>query len=179
MKKEYLEAGEFVTTHGITGELRLYPWSDGPDFLSGFSTIYLDEAGRKPLRVLQARPHKNICIVRLEGVETIEAARPFIGKTVYIARADARLEPGRFFVQDILGAEVLNDETGESYGHIHAVTRPGRHDVYEIHAPGGQVWFFPAAGPFVASIDLDAGAVRVRPIEGMFDAGEKAGEKEP
>lgn len=177
MKKDYLEAGEFVTTHGIAGELRLYPWSDGPDFLAGFSTFYLDGAGRRPLQVAQIRPHKNICIVRLEGVDSIEAARPMIGRTVYIAREDANLPAGRFFVQDILGAEVVDDATGESYGTIHAVTHPGRHDVYEIHGPAGQVWFFPAAEPFIAAIDLEAGRVRVKPIEGMFEAESPKAEK--
>ncbi len=169
MKKEYLEAGEFVTTHGIAGELRLYPWSDGPDFLSGFDTLYLDDAGKRPLRMLAVRPHKNICIVKLEGIATIEQARPFVGKTVYIARADAHLAPGRFFVQDILGAQVVDDATSRAYGTIAAVTHPGRHDVYEIHGPEGQVWYFPAVQPFLASVDLDAGQVRVRPIEGMFE----------
>lgn len=171
MQKAYLEAGEFVTTHGIAGELRLYPWSDGPAFLTGFSTLYLDEAGKKPLKVAQIRPHKNICIVKLEGYDSIEQSRPLIGKAVYIARADVQLPPGRFFVQDILGAQVVDDATGERYGTIHAVTHPGRHDVYEIHGEAGQVWYFPAAEPFVADIDLAAGIVRVRPIEGMFPEG--------
>lgn len=177
MMKPFLEAGEFVTTHGITGELRLYPWCDGPSFLAGFSTFYLDEAGRQPLKVEGLRPHKNICIVQLEGIGSIEAARPLIGKVVYIKRADAKLPPGRFFVQDLLGAVVLDDETGVSYGTLRAITHPGRHDVYEIHGPNGQVWYFPAVAPFLASVDVEAGVVRVRPIEGMFEEEEQKAPK--
>ena len=91
--KPYLEAGEFVTTHGIAGELRLYPWSDTPAFLTHFKTLYLDADGQKPLEIEQLRPHKNICLVKLAGVSSIAEARPYIGKTVWVARADAPL-PG-------------------------------------------------------------------------------------
>lgn len=169
MQKAYLEAGEFVTTHGIGGELRLYPWSDGPAFLQGFDTLYLDDEGKKALKAEAIRPHKNICIVRLEGVASIEAARPYIGKTVYIARADVQLPEGRFFVQDLLGARVVDDDTGEDYGTVSAVTRPGRHDVYEVTRPEGGISLFPAVAPFLRGQDLEEGLVRVAPIEGMFD----------
>lgn len=166
--KAYLEAGEFVTTHGIAGELRLYPWSDEPAFLAGFPAFYLDAAGQKPLKTEKIRPHKNLCIVKLAGVDSIEAARPYIGKTVYIARADARLPEGSYFVQDLLGATVRDADTGEDYGTIAAITRPGRHDVYEISRPSGEKVLFPAAGPFMVRTDVEAGLVLIRPIEGMF-----------
>lgn len=172
--KPYLEAGEFTTTHGIAGELRLYPWCDEPAFLCGFSTFYLDEAGRRPLAALSVRPHKNICIVKLRGVDSVEAARPFIGKTVYIARADAHLPAGTHFVQDLLGASVRDADTGELYGTIETITHPGRHDVYEIEQPGGEISLFPAVEPFLVQTDTENGLVLVRPIPGMF--GESAKE---
>ena len=89
--REYLEAGEFVTTHGIGGELKLYPWCDGPEFLQQFKRFYLDANGAKPLAVAATRPHKGMCLVRLQGVESIEAARPYVGRRVWIARVDAAL----------------------------------------------------------------------------------------
>lgn len=167
--KPYLEAGEFVTTHGIAGELRLYPWCDDPSFLRDFTTFYLDDAGKRPLRAAAVRPHKNLCIVKLEGVDSIEAARPFIGKTVYIARADTALPEGMHFVQDLLGAAVTDADSGEVYGTIAAITRPGRHDVYEVARPDGTTSLFPAVAPFLVSSDAEGGAVLVRPIPGMFD----------
>jgi 16S rRNA processing protein RimM len=172
MKKAFLEAGEFVTTHGVAGELRLYPWCDEPAFLAGFTTLYLDESGRQPLRVARIRPHKSLCIVQLEGVESIEAARPYIGKTVYIARADAPLPKGSHFVQDLLGAVVRDADTGRDYGTIRAITHPGRHDVYEVARPDGGISLFPAAPPFVERVDADGGLVLIRPIPGMFNEGE-------
>ncbi len=173
--KPYLEAGEFTTTHGICGELRLYPWCDEPSFLCGFSTFYLDDAGRRPLALCTVRPHKNICIVKLDGVDNIEAARPFIGKTVYIARADAHLPAGTHFVQDLLGAAVVDADNGTAYGLIRGVTRPGRHDVYEIEQPSGEIALFPATEPFLVKTDPKAGVVLVRPIPGIFGESAKEG----
>ena len=167
-KTPFLEAGEFVTTHGITGELRLYPWCDGPAFLAGFTTLYLDAAGKNKLSPVEIRPHKNICIVRLPGIASINDARQYIGKTAYIARADVNLPEGSYFVQDLLGATVQDSTTGLVYGTIKAITRPGPHDVYEVERPDGSSTLFPAAPPFIASTDIDAGLVRVTPIEGMF-----------
>lgn len=167
--KQFLEAGEFVTTHGVTGELKLYPWSDAPDFLLPFHTLYLDKNGAQPLKVEQMRIHKNLCLVKLAGVASIEQARPYIGKTVYIARQDARLPPDKVFVQDLLGARVQDAATGQDYGEITAVTHPGRHDVYEITAADGEKYLFPAVEAFLDKVDVEAGVVRVKPIAGMFE----------
>ncbi len=172
--KQYLEAGEFVTTHGVNGELRLYPWCDGPQFLCGFSTLHLNANGTKPLQVDALRAHKNLCIVKLAGVHSVEDARPFIGKTVYIDRDDAYLPAGRHFVQDLLGLAVQDADTGETYGVIRDVTRPGRHEVYEIERPGGGTALFPATPPFLCGVDIAIGVVWVRPIPGMFDEGDGA-----
>ncbi len=188
MIKQYLEAGEFVTTHGIAGELRLYPFSDDNAFLQRFSVFYLSADGKKQVKVLAVRPHKNICIVALEGVTSIAEARQYIGKTVWIDRADAQLPPGRVFVQDLLGARVLDADTGREYGRITAVTKPGRHDVYEVTDEADRQHLFPATEPFLVEVQPGEGLVRVRPIPGMFedadatevpgDGGKTAGEEE-
>lgn len=169
--KQYLEAGELVTTHGVSGELRLYPWSDSPEFLTAFKCFYLDEQGRKPLKVSQLRRHKNICIVQLEGVASINDARALIGKTVYINRDDIKLPQGHYFVQDLLGLQVIDADTAQCYGTIANVTHPGRHDIYEVQQQNGQIALFPAVQPFLVGTDLAAGQVTVRPIPGMFGEG--------
>ncbi len=168
MKKEYLEAGEFVNTHGIAGELRLYPWCDSPAFLTDFKTLYLDAAGKTPLSAQAVRVHKNLCIVKLGGVDSIEQAHDFVGKTVYIRRGDVNLEPGRYFVQDLLGASVVDADTAAEYGRVAEVSHPGHHDVWRIEGEKGE-WLFPAVEPFLVELDIEAGRALVRPIAGMFD----------
>lgn len=172
--KPFLEAGQFTTTHGIAGELRLYPWCNEPAFLAKFATLYLDDAGKTALPPLAIRPHKNLCLVKMDGVDSIEAARPYIGRVVYLSREEAALPPGTFFVQDLLGAHLQDTDTGEVYGTVAAITHPGRHDVYEVQRPGGQTVLFPAAPPFIHSISAEDALILVRPIEGMFPPEEDA-----
>lgn len=177
MNKQFLEVGEVVTTHGIAGELRVYPWSDDNDFLAGFTRVYTSPDLASEIKIEQAKPHKNISLVRFEGIDSIEKARPLIGKTLYINREDITLEPGRYFIQDLLGLKVLDANTGYCYGSILNITHPGHHDVYEVETKNGSKCLIPGVEPFLKEINLEEGCVKIEPIEGMFeeqDLGEKA-----
>ena len=161
MKQQYLEAGQIVNTHGIRGEVRILPWTDTPDFLRKFKTLYVDG---KAMQVLSASVHKQQVIVRFEGIDDINAAMPLKGKTVYIDRADAKLPRGRFFIQDILGAEVVT-ESGESIGKLTDVLDLPGGAVYEVK--GETEHLTPAVPEFVRKVDVEAGVITVHLIEGM------------
>ena len=161
MKQQYLEAGQIVNTHGIRGEVRILPWTDTPDFLRKFKTLYVDG---KLMKVLIASVHKQQVIVRFEGIDDINAAMPLKGKTVYIDRADAKLPRGRFFIQDILGAEVVT-ESGESVGKLTDVLDLPGGAVYEVK--GETEHLIPAVPEFVRKVDVEAGVITVHLIEGM------------
>ena len=102
MKKQFLDSGKIVGTHGIKGEVRIEPWADSPAFLAAFRTLYLDGRGERKIKV-KSRPHKNITLCKIEGVDTIEDAERLRGKIVYINRDDIALEEGVHFVQDLIG----------------------------------------------------------------------------
>ena len=67
MLKDYLEIGQIGGTHGVRGELRVNPWMDSPDFIKQFKTIYLDSAGEKGIKLISARAHGNVILLRLEA----------------------------------------------------------------------------------------------------------------
>ena len=69
-KLQYLEAGQVVGTHGVRGELRVQPWCDSPAQFAALTTLYWD-AGKTPIKV-KCRPHKNIVLVKMEGVDTVQ-----------------------------------------------------------------------------------------------------------
>lgn len=166
--KQYLEAGEFVTTHGVRGELKLYPWSDTPEFAASLPRLFFSPAGGHEKKIEAARVHKGMCLVKLQGVDSIEAARPYVRRVAYFSRADVVLPAGRFFVQDILGCTVRDADTGEEYGMIAAVERPAGTDIYTIRNAAGKTFLFPAVPEFLTALDPAGGVVTVRPIPGMF-----------
>ena len=72
MPKKFLEAGKIVGTHGIRGDLKVQSWCDTPEVLCDFDTLYLDE--KTPVEVKSAQVHKNVVLMHLKGVDTVEAA---------------------------------------------------------------------------------------------------------
>lgn len=168
MKKQYLDSGKIVGTHGIKGEVRIEPWCDSPEFLSAFKKLYLDENGQTFIEV-KSRPHKNITLAKIKGVDTIEEAEKFRGKIVYINRADITLDEGVNFVQDLIGLEVKDAENGTAYGKITDVLRTGANDVYEITDSNNKKYLAPVIDEVVAEINVDGGFVLIRPMKGIFD----------
>ena len=158
MKKQYLECGKIVATHGLRGEVKVMPWCDGPETLCGLSTLYLD-GGKTPLRVERARPAKGMVLLKAEGVDTPEAAQALRG-----------LAEGQYYIQDLLGLTVEDADTGAVYGSLSDVTgTAGANDVYHITFPDGRVQLIPAIPQVVIQIDIDAGRMRIRPLEGLFE----------
>ncbi len=171
MRKEFLEAGKIVGTHGVRGELRVEPWCDSAAFLAGFKTLYWDN-GATPVKVLASRVHKSLVLMKLEGVESATQGDLLRGKVLYLARKDAKLPEGRYFIQDLIGMEVQDADTGKVYGTLREVFQTGANDVYRIQGENGKEFLFPAVDEMIAETDLEAGTIKVRPIPGIFDSEE-------
>ena len=161
MDKQFLEAGEIVSTHGIQGELKILPWADSPEFLLKFKTLYLDG---KEYTVRSSRVHKTCVLVKLDSIDDPETATLLRGKTVYIDREKVRLPKGTVFIADLLGCRVITEE-GEEIGKIKDVLTLPASDVYVIH--GEKKYMIPAVKEFVKEICVEEGYVRVHLIEGF------------
>lgn len=169
MRKEYLEIGKVVGTHGVRGELRVEPWCDTPAFLTKRKTLYWDAAGTRPVGVRGARVHKTLVLLLLEGVESVEAADALRGKILYVARADVHLPEGRFFIQDLIGLSVFDADSGRRYGTLSDVFATGANDVYEVTGEDGRTYLIPAIPDVLVHTDPDAGRMEIRPVRGIFD----------
>ncbi len=168
MKKQFLETGRIVGTHGIKGEVRIEPWCDSPQFLCAFKKLYLDEKGETFFEV-KSRPHKNMVLAKIKGVETIDQAERLRGKIVYINRDDITLGEGVEFVQDLIGCKVLDaDDTSVEYGEIKDVFKTGANDVYTVKKDGKE-YLVPVIDSVVVEKNVDEGFVLIRPMKGLFD----------
>lgn len=159
--KEYVEAGRIINTHGVTGEVKIEVWLDSPDYFRRFKRLYLNG---KEIKVLSARPHKQFIIARLEGVTDVNAAMALKGRTVEILRADAHLKEGEFFVQDILGFTVV-DEQGNTVGKLTDAEETPASMIYVVK--GEREHLIPAVKEFILKIDEKKEEIRVHLIEGM------------
>ena len=160
-KKQFLEAGRIVNTHGVRGEVKIQPWADSPEFLKDFGTLYIDGA---PVKVRSARVHKACVIASLEDIDDVNGAMRLKGKLVSIDRRDAKLPEGGYFIQDIIGARVV-DENGAEVGTLAEVLNLPGSDVYVVR--GEREILIPAVPQFILSRDIDAGVITVRMMEGL------------
>ena len=160
-KEQFIEAGRIVNTHGVIGEVKIEVWLDSPDFLKKFKRIYVDGNG---INVISSRTHKDFLLARLEGVEDVNAAMTLKGKSVYIDRNDAKLPKGAYFLQDIVGAAVI-DEQGNEVGRLTEIMETPASRVYVVQVETEHL--IPAVPEFILSVDAENGTVKVHLIEGM------------
>ena len=161
MKKQFLEAGKIVNTHGVRGEVRIQPWADSPEFLSGFKRLYIDGEAR---RLISCRVHKECVIAKFEGLNDINEAMRLKNKIVYINRDDAKRPEGHHFISDTYGISVY-DESGALLGTVSDVMTLPANDVYVVK--GEREILIPAVPEFVKELDLENERMTVKLIEGM------------
>lgn len=158
---EFLECGKIVNTHGIRGEVKIVPWADSPEFLCGLPCLYIDGV---PYTVCAARVHKGSVLAQLEGVEDINAAMELKNKVVLLARKDVRLDPGAFFIADLIGLRVI-DENGQELGVLREILSPSVQQVYVVK--GARDILIPAVPEFILETNVPGGYIKVHLIEGM------------
>lgn len=166
--QNYLPACKIVSTHGVRGEMKALPLCDGAAFLAKFKRLFTSTDGAGETRVLGVRAQGNVILLRLDGVTDMDAARAQVGRTYYLAKADAKLPRGRYFIDDLLGCDVVDADTDRVYGQLTNVDRPAAQDIYTVTDGAGEEHMLPAVPEFVKKIDIDARKIFVTPIEGMF-----------
>ena len=160
-KNAYIEAGRIVNTHGVAGEVKIEVWLDSPAFMKRFKRLFI---GERELPVLSARAQKGFLLCRLGGVDDLNAAMALKGRTVSVAREDAKLPQGSFFLADILGAKVV-DEQGTEIGTLVEILERPASNIYVVR--GETEHLIPAVPAFIRNTDPENGVVTVRLIEGM------------
>ncbi len=169
MKKDYLELGQIVGTHGIKGEMRINPWCDSPDFAKNFKTVYFDKDGRSSVKVTACRPHGNIILMKLENINTVEEAEKMRNKLLYIKRSDAELPDGTWFIEELIGCEAYDADSGILYGVISDISPTGANDVWHITDKNDVEFLVPAIKDVVVEVNVDENYVKLKPMKGIFD----------
>lgn len=160
MKSNFLPTGEIVNTHGLKGYVKVMPWADDPSDLLDFDRFFIDG---KEYEVEYSAQQKTMVLLKLAGVDDVDAANKLRGKEISICRDDIELEEGVVFIADLIGLPVLVD--GAEIGKITEVLTPPGNDVYVVR--GEHEYMIPAVKEFVESLNPEEGCIRVRLIEGM------------
>ena len=160
MKSNFLPTGQIVNTHGLRGHVKVMPWADDPSDLLDFDRFFIDG---KEYAVEHGSLQKNMVLLKLKGVDSIDDAAKLRNKEIAICRDDVELEEGVVFIADLIGVPVLAD--GVEIGKITEVLTPPGNDVYVVK--GEHEYMIPAVKEFILSTDMEKNEMQVRIIEGM------------
>ena len=155
---------------GVQGDLVVLPMTDDPGRFRKARTLFVGREGAVPeeIGVERAVVEPRGVRLRLRGVGDRTAAERLVGKLLFVdARHRIRLPRGRYFVHEIIGLAVVDDERGPM-GVVCDVIKYPAHDVYVVDR-GGRQYMIPAVREFVRAVDLETRTLRVRLIEGMAD----------
>ena len=158
MKLQFVEAGEIVTTHGVRGEVKVLCWLDDPEMLCDFDRCRI---GGKDYVMEQVRVQKTCNLVKLRGIDTMEAAQAMRGRIVELYRED--IDEEVIFAAELIGMEVYAE--GKCIGRIKEVLDYPGNSVYVVR--GEHEYMIPAVNQFILSTDMEKNEMQVRLIEGM------------
>ena len=158
MRLPFIEAGQIVTTHGVRGEVKVLTWLDAPELLCEFDRCCIDG---KEYIMESVRVQKTCNLVKLRGIDTVEAAQVLREKVIMLYRDD--IDSDVIFGAELIGIQVFAD--GRLLGVITEVLDYPGNSVYVVK--GSYEYMMPAVKEFILSTDLDENKMTVRVIEGM------------
>lgn len=158
--------GKIVNVHGIKGEVKVYPYTDDMENLTNLKSVYFDKDMTKKYKVKLCRIQKNMLIVKLEGINSVEQAENLRDTDIYIPKEEIEDED-TFYIEDLIGMDVL-DLSENKIGVITYVFNTGANDVYEVETTEKTKIYLPAIKQVVKKVDIQNNKMYVEMMEGLI-----------
>ena len=168
--EDTLRVGVISSTHGVRGEVKVYPTTDDVNRFKKLKTVILD-TGREQmtLSIERVKFFKNMVILKFKEFNNINDIEKYKGKDLLIRRDQAvKLAQNENFITDLIGLKVVTDE-GKEFGTLTDVLQTGANDVYVIESLEGKEYLFPAIPQCILDVNLESQTVTVHILDGLLD----------
>ena len=165
-----LQVGAVTSTHGLAGEVKVFPTTDDPKRFKKLKQVLLDTGkDMLPLGVEHVKFFKNMVILKFKGYDRIEDIMGCKGKNLYVTRENAvRLKKDEYFIADLIGMKVYTED--EAYlGELTEVITTGANDVYTVRMENGKDVLIPAIGQCILNVDVEHETMQVHLLEGLLE----------
>lgn len=168
--EEILQVGIITSTHGIRGEVKVFPTTDDVRRFKRLKEVILDTGKeKKTLEIESVKFFKQFAILKFKGLDDINEVERFRQKSLYVTRKNAvRLNRDEYFIADLIGLSVL-DEEGKTLGTVKDVMETGANDVYIIDMTDGRELLLPAIKQCILQVDVENGFMKVHVLDGLLD----------
>ena len=167
---EFLRVGTIASTHGIRGEVKVFPTTDDVKRFKKLKHCFLDTGKERiPLEVESVKFFKQFAILKFKDYDNINDVEKYKGKDLLVDRANAvKLQKDEYFIADLIGLKVVTDEC-KDFGTLKDVLQTGANDVYVIEGTDGKEYLFPVIRECVLDVSLEKGIVTVHIMPGLLD----------
>lgn len=168
--EDLLQVGIITSTHGVRGEVKVYPTTDDPRRFRRLKEVVLDTGKEKMnLEIESVKFFKQFVILKFKGLDNINYIEKYRQKSLYVTRKNAvRLQRDEYFIADLIGLKV-QDEDGKELGTVKDVIETGANDVYEVEMADGKSLLLPAIKQCILNVDVENGTMQVHVLEGLLD----------
>ena len=165
-----MQVGIITSTHGVRGEVKVYPTTDDPRRFRRLKEVVLDTGKEKMnLEIEGVKFFKQFVILKFKGLDNINNIEKYRQKSLYVTRKNAvRLQRDEYFIADLIGLKV-QDEDGKELGTVKDVIETGANDVYEVEMADGKSLLLPAIKQCILNVDVENGTMQVHVLEGLLD----------
>ena len=168
--EQLLQVGVISSTHGIRGEVKVFPTTDDPDRFRKLKQVILD-TGReqKSLEIEGVKFFKQFVILKFKGIDNINDIEMYKQRELWIPREEGQdLEEDEYYIADLIGMKVYTED--ESYlGVLKDVLATGANDVYEVKMENGKDVLIPAIGQCILNVDVEHETMQVHLLEGLLE----------
>lgn len=167
--EQMLRVGVITSTHGVRGEVKVFPTTDDAKRFKTLKKVILD--GREPLElsIEQVKFFKNMVILKFKGYDNINDVETWRQRDLLITRDQVvELKEDEYFITDLIGLTVVNEEEAV-LGRVKDVLETGANDVYVVELTGGKELLLPAIKDCILNVDLEGGRMKVHVLDGLMD----------
>lgn len=158
--EQFLTVGKIINTHGVRGEVKVKPTTDDVKRFKKLKEAYIDG---KEIKILSCKFQPEKIILKIEGIETMDAAERLKGKLIQVEREQAiQLPKDTYFAVDLIGCEVCED-TGKKLGTVDEIIYTGSNDVYWVK--GENEVLIPALKQIVLNVDIENKKITIKPVD--------------
>lgn len=166
---QYLKVGQIINTHGIKGELKIYPLTDDISRFNKLKHVFLNSKWDfKKYEIEEVKYFKNLVILKFKGIDDMNEALNFIKEYIYVDRESAvKLPKNTYFIADLIGLDVYTVDN-ERLGVISSVFSTGSNDVYEIKNENEKSILIPAIKDVIIDVDIENKKIIIKLLEGLI-----------
>jgi len=168
--EDLFQVGIITSTHGVKGEVKVYPTTDDVKRFKKLKDIILDTGKEHiALELESVKFFKQMVILKFKGIDTLNDVENFRQKSLYVTRANAvRLRKDEYFIADLIGLKVVDEENKE-LGTLEDVMLTGANDVYVIKLLNGKELLLPAIKQCILDVDMENRCMQVHVLDGLLE----------